>query len=78
MEVDEQLAEVFRSVFDDETLKVEEHYTADDIDKWDSLNHIHLIFAVEEKFGVTFTASELEKIADVGGLQACLRSKGAL
>lgn len=78
MEVDKRLAEVFRSVFGDETLKVEEHFTADDIDNWDSLNHINLIFAVEGEFGVTLTTREMEKMANVGDLQACLKARGAL
>ncbi|MCK7546196.1 acyl carrier protein [Marinobacter bryozoorum] len=78
MEIDERLAQVFRSVFDDESLKVESHFTADNIDKWDSLNHINLIFAVEEEFGITLGTRELEQMECVGDLQACIERKGAL
>ena len=46
-EVFDRLNRVFREVFDDETIRVTPKTTADDIDDWDSLEHLTLISAVE-------------------------------
>ena len=42
-EVFEKLNEVFRDVFDDEEITVSDATTADDIEEWDSLEHINLL-----------------------------------
>ena len=49
-EIIERLNDVFRDVFDDDTLEVDENTTADDIEDWDSIEHITLIGAVEDEF----------------------------
>lgn len=64
----ERLTDVFRSVFNDETIGFSEKTTADDIPAWDSVAHISLIFAVEDEFGVRFSESDLARLKDVGDL----------
>lgn len=61
----EELNEVFSDVFDDEII-VTEATTADDIEDWDSLEHINLIVAVESKFGIKFNIGEVNKMKNVG------------
>ncbi|MCI9526864.1 MAG: acyl carrier protein, partial [Lachnospiraceae bacterium] len=53
-EIFERLNEVFQDVFDDKSITVNEKTTANDIEKWDSLEHINLILAVETEFGMKF------------------------
>jgi len=43
---------------------------------WDSLNHLKLIVAIEERFGVTFTTPEVVDIGNYGDLKQRLRAKG--
>ena len=50
-EVYETLNEVFRDVFDDPSITVDDSTTSDDVDGWDSLEHINLIAAIEQEFG---------------------------
>ena len=67
-EIYSRLNEVFRDVFDDEEITVNEHMTADDIDDWDSLAQISLIAAVESEFGIRFdmkTALSLKNVGDM-------------
>jgi len=54
-----ELQDVFRQVFDDDEIVVADSTTADDIDGWDSMMHINLIIAIEQRFGVKFAAAEI-------------------
>ncbi len=54
--------------FKDETI-------APEVPGWDSLNHINIILAVEEKFNVKFKSYELLRLKCVGDLQKMLDSK---
>ena len=62
----ETLNEVFRDVFDDESIVVEEETTADDIEDWDSMEHINLVAAVEQELGVKFTMGQVVTMKNVG------------
>ena len=62
-EIYERLNEVFRNVFDDDEIEVEAGTTADDIEDWDSLEHINLISAVEDEFGIRFKMGEVSSYA---------------
>ena len=61
-----KLNEVFRDVFDDESITVSETTTADDIEEWDSLEHINLLAAVEQEFGMKFNMGQVVSMKNVG------------
>lgn len=65
-EIFDGLNEVFRDVFDDEDITVTDSTTSEDIDDWDSLEHINLIVATEKKFGMKFTMGEVTSMKNVG------------
>jgi acyl carrier protein len=65
-EVFAKLNEVFRDEFDDDSITVGEETTANDIEDWDSLEHINLIIAIEKKFGFKFTMMEVTGLKNVG------------
>lgn len=65
-EVYERLNGVFQDVFDDENITVNDSTTADDIEDWDSLEHINLVVAVEKEFGVKFNIGEVNGMKNVG------------
>lgn len=65
-EVYSKLNEVFQDVFDDEDITVNDKTTADDIEDWDSLEHINLVVAVEKKFNIKFNMGEVNKFKNVG------------
>ena len=76
-EVFKQLNEVFQDVFDDETITVNENTTADDIEMWDSFEHINLIAATEKSFGVKFNMKEIVGLHNVGEMADLILSKQA-
>ena len=63
-----KLNEVFQDVFDDEDITVNDSTTADDIEDWDSLEHINLIVAVERVFGIKFSMGETTSMKNVGAM----------
>ena len=62
----EKLNEVFQDVFDDDSITVNAETTADDIEDWDSLEHINLVSAVEKTFGVKFTMAQVVGMKNLG------------
>lgn len=62
----EKLNVVFQDVFDDDSITVNAETTADDIEDWDSLEHINLVSAVEKEFGVKFTMAQVVGMKNVG------------
>ncbi|MCI8610398.1 MAG: acyl carrier protein [Clostridiales bacterium] len=67
-EIFERLNEVFRDVFDDDTITVAEDTTAADVDGWDSLMHITLISAVEDEFDIKFNMKDVVSMKQVGDM----------
>lgn len=74
-EIYRRLTELFRELFADDSIALTPQTTADDIEGWDSFNHISVIVAVETRFGVKMTTSEIEHLANVGALVAAIKAK---
>ncbi len=74
-EVYERLNRVFQEVFDDRKIRVSASTTADDIEDWDSLEHITLVAAVESEFGMKFRMSEVSTMKNVGEMAAIVAAR---
>ena len=61
-----RLNDVFRDVFDDSSIVVTDKTTSADIEDWDSIEHINLIGAVEDEFGLRFKMKEVSGMKNVG------------
>ncbi|MBR1643255.1 MAG: acyl carrier protein [Butyrivibrio sp.] len=69
-----KLNEVFRDVFEDDGITVNDQTTADDIEDWDSLEHINLINAVEQEFGIKFNMGQIVSMKNVGDMVTIIES----
>lgn len=67
-EIYPRLTKIMRDVLDDDSLVITPETTAHDVEGWDSVNHITLVVAIEESFGIKFKSAELEKMRNVGQL----------
>ena len=67
-EVFDKLTEVFRTVFDDDSITLSDGTTSADIEDWDSLEHIDLIVSVEKAFGMKLSMSETTGMKYVGDM----------
>jgi acyl carrier protein len=66
---------VIQQTFPNSTTKITENTTANDVDEWDSLGHIMLIQAIEEKFKIEFDLDELLEFNQVGDIIKAVKSK---
>jgi len=65
-EVFNKVTDIFRDVFDDEELVISDATNADEIEDWDSLEHISLIVSMEKEFGVKFDIKTVNSLENVG------------
>ena len=65
-EVFERLTGVFRDVFDDDSIEISDETTADDIEDWDSFEHINLVVAVEDEFSFKIPMGKVVTMKNVG------------
>ena len=59
---------IFRDIFDDNDLIISDSTNSDEIEDWDSLNHINLVSAIEKEFKIRFALRELMTLKDVGAM----------
>ena len=74
-EVLSSLQPLFREILDIPDLVLTSHLAAKDVEEWDSLNHIRLVSATEQKFALRLTSLEIETLKCVGDLAALVASK---
>lgn len=74
-EIFERLDRVFQDIFDDDTIHVTPKTTADDIEDWDSLEHITLISAVEREFRMKFKMGEISSMKNVGEMASIIAAR---
>jgi acyl carrier protein len=74
-EIYSRLTDIFRDIFDDDSIVIKPETTAADIEDWDSFNHINLIVATEAKFGIKFQTAEIESMKNVGHFVALIEKK---
>ena len=71
----EKLTTVFRDVFNDQNLVLDNDTTAEKVGAWDSLSHMLMITQVENSFSVKFRLREISKLKNVGSLNELIESK---
>ena len=64
-EVLDRLQPLFSEVFEEE-VELTEETTAEDVEKWDSLSHLTMIYEVESEFGMKFKMKEILGMKNVG------------
>tara|TARA_B100000795_G_scaffold263203_1_gene242007 strand:- start:509 stop:748 length:240 start_codon:yes stop_codon:yes gene_type:complete len=68
---------IFIEVFKDESIFLDKTTSSKDIDKWDSLNNMHLVVAIENHFQVRITLKDIQSWKNVGALCDWISNKTA-
>ena len=77
MTVHQRLEDVFRAVFNDDTIVLTDATTAAEVPGWDSVEHINLMFSLEDEFGVQFMGNELAEFENIGALKRFLEQRSS-
>ena len=64
----DEIVIIFKNVFEDDDLEINEGSSSQNIFEWDSLNHIYLVVAIEENFKVKFSTAEIQSWENVGDM----------
>jgi acyl carrier protein len=67
-EVFNGVQDIFRDIFDEDDMVIEDKTNSDGVEEWDSLNHINLVSAIEKEFEIRFALRELMALKDVGSM----------
>jgi acyl carrier protein len=71
----EKLTELFREVFENDTITLKPELTSNDIEGWDSFTHVYLIVAIETRFKIKFDSRELLVFKNVGEMVNSIEGK---
>ena len=58
--------DIFRDIFDEDDMIIGDKTNSEDVEDWDSLNHINLVSAIEKEFKIKFALGELMTLKNVG------------
>lgn len=64
----EKLNEIFQNIFDNDSIIVHDMIALEEIEDWDSLEHINFLMIVESKFHIKFDPEDVLIINNVGDL----------
>jgi acyl carrier protein len=67
--------EVFVDVLDNPNIVIDLNTTANDVEDWDSLNHIQLVVAIEKRFNVRFKSNEIRNWENVNEMLESILAK---
>lgn len=70
-----KIAPIFKEIFEDENLNIDEKSNSDNIDGWDSLNHILLVVEIEKKMKIKFSSGEIASYKNVGEMCKSIANK---
>ncbi len=76
MSSEAKLKEVIANVLGEDVSAIGERASVDTIAKWDSLNHMKLVLALEEEFAVSFSGEESVQILSYDLIKAVLAEHG--
>lgn len=69
-----KLNEIFKDIFDDDTLVITEETYSGNIEDWDSLSHLELVSSIESEFKIKFKLDEIKNMLNVGQMCTCILS----
>ena len=55
--------------------RIDDHSSPQQIEDWDSIQHVNLVVAIEERFGVEFEPEEISGMESIGKISEILSRK---
>lgn len=76
-EVLTKVTDIFRDTLENDDIVLSYDTTANDIEEWDSLNHIMLVVAIEKALNIRFKSQEIQEWNNVGDMLDCILMKNS-
>ena len=73
----DKLNEIVAELFELEPAAVDDVMTPDDVELWDSSNHLRLVSAVEEEFQIKLSMQEIKSIRSLATLRALVEQRAS-
>jgi acyl carrier protein len=73
--MDDRIKKVMASVFGTEIAQIDESMSTDTLEVWDSLQHMTLIVALEEEFGIEFNNEEIVEMVSYPLIKTIIEEK---
>lgn len=70
-----QINTIFIDLFNDKNIVLTESSDTNEIEAWDSLNHIQVITAIEKHFKIRFELNDLLNFQNIGDLSRGVQDK---
>jgi acyl carrier protein len=70
-----ELTQLFRDIFVSDDISLAPQTIAADVPGWDSMKHIEIVIAVEQKYGVRFSSREVDGLRSVRDLADIIARK---
>jgi len=70
-----EIQDIFRDIFDDDSLVITRESNASTVEDWDSLAHVNLVTAIEKKYKIKFGLGELQQLKNVGEMIDLIQRK---
>jgi len=75
MTVIQELNQVFRRVFEDDTIEIYPELVSHQVPGWDSFSYVTLLMSVEDHFGIEFEPRDVANLPNVGALITLVEKK---
>ncbi len=73
----ERVRTVAADVLDVPPARLDARASTETVESWDSLQHLNLVLALEQEFGVQFEPEEMERMTSVGRIVELLEARAA-
>lgn len=74
--MESEVKKIMARIFEVPVEEIEDDSSPDTIENWDSLHHLNLILALEEKYQVTFSEEEIAELLNFQLIIMSLKEKG--
>ena len=70
-----RVVRIVSAVFGVSSDSIDDHTSPDTVTTWDSMQHLQLVLALEQEFGVAFEVEEIEAMQRVGVIVSLLEQR---
>jgi len=73
--MDDKIKKIMSEVFSVSIESISEDSSRQNLESWNSLNHLQMVFALEDEFQITLSPSEATRIIDFQSVKELLSNK---